>query len=244
VTVSYATVGAVSSAILASANGVATLGDDGKLSASQIPTSLSGAVIYKGTWNAATNNPTLANGIGNAGWEYAVTTGGTVNFGAGNITFSPGDYVIYSGTAWQQIPSTTIAAAGTLTGATLNSTVVTSSLTSVGTLTSLTVTNTINGTVTNGVVTSGSYSNPSWLTLSASKVGLDNVTNESKATMFTSPTFTGTATIPTILMASGGFSITQSGTKLLFKYNGTTIASMDSSGNIVSAANVTAYGTP
>ena len=42
------------------------------------------------------------------------------------------------------------------------------------------------------VVTGGSYSDPSWLTLTASKVGLGNVTNESKATMFASPTFTGT----------------------------------------------------
>jgi hypothetical protein len=75
-------------------------------------------------------------------------------------------------------------------------------------------------------------------------VGLGNVVNETKATAFTSPTFTGTATIPTILLASGGFSITQESTKLLFKYNGATIASMDSTGNIVSAANVTAYGTP
>ena len=75
-------------------------------------------------------------------------------------------------------------------------------------------------------------------------VGLGNVLNETKATAFTSPTFTGTATIPTILLASGGFSITQESTKLLFKYNGATIASMDSTGNIVSAANVTAYGTP
>jgi hypothetical protein len=80
--------------------------------------------------------------------------------------------------------------------------------------------------------------------VTATHVGLGNVTNESKATMFSSPTFTGTATIPTILMASGGFSITQESTKLVFKYNGTTIASMDSTGNIVSAANVTAYGTP
>jgi hypothetical protein len=48
--------------------------------------------------------------------------------------------------------------------------------------------------VTNGVVTTGSYSDPSWLTITATKVGLGNVTNESKATMFTSPTFTGTAT--------------------------------------------------
>ena len=75
-------------------------------------------------------------------------------------------------------------------------------------------------------------------------VGLGNVLNETKATAFTSPTFTGTATIPTILLASGGFSITQESTKLLFKYNGNTIASMDSTGNIVSAANVTGYGTP
>lgn len=51
------------------------------------------------------------------------------------------------------------------------------------------------GTVTNGVYTTGSYSDPTWLTISQSKVGLGNVTNESKATMFTSPIFTGHATI-------------------------------------------------
>jgi hypothetical protein len=59
-----------------------------------------------------------------------------------------------------------------------------------------------------------------------------------------SPAFTGTVTAPTILLASGGFSITQSGTKLLFKYNGTTIASMDNTGIITTAADVIAYGTP
>ena len=52
------------------------------------------------------------------------------------------------------------------------------------------------GTVTNGVYTTGSYADPTWITsLSASKVGLGNVTNESKATMFTAPTFTGTTTL-------------------------------------------------
>jgi hypothetical protein len=40
------------------------------------------------------------------------------------------------------------------------------------------------------------------------------------------------------------FTITESGGKLLFKYGATTIASLDSSGNFVSIANVTAYGTP
>lgn len=46
------------------------------------------------------------------------------------------------------------------------------------------------------VSTSSTYADPSWITsLSASKVGLGNVTNESKATMFTDPTFTGTTTL-------------------------------------------------
>jgi len=189
-------------ATIGASNGIAQLGSDGKLVSSQIPSSLSGAIVFKGTWNASTNTPTLADGSGTNGWEYAVSVGGTRNLGSGNITFTAGDYVIYNGTIWQQIPSSTIAAAGTLTGTTLNATVVTSSLTSVGTLTNLQVTNTITGsisgnagTVTNGVYTSSSYADPSWITsLAASKVGLGNVTNESKATMFASPTFTGTVT--------------------------------------------------
>ena len=40
------------------------------------------------------------------------------------------------------------------------------------------------------------------------------------------------------------FSIVQSGTKLLFKYGATTIASMDSTGVITSATNIVANGTP
>jgi hypothetical protein len=112
-----------------------------------------------------------------------------------------------------------------------------------------------------GDISSGSlYANPAWITsLAASKVGLGNVNNTSDANKpistatqtaldlkapLADPTFTGTVTAPTVLLASGGFSITQESTKLLFKYNGATIASMDSTGNIVSAANITAYGTP
>jgi hypothetical protein len=103
-------------------------------------------------------------------------------------------------------------------------------------------------TITTALGTKAPLANPTFTGtvsgITATMVGLGNVTNESKSTMFANPTFTGTVTAPTILLASGGFSITQSGTKLLFTYNGTTIASMDSTGNIVSAANITAYGTP
>jgi len=45
-------------------------------------------------------------------------------------------------------------------------------------------------------------------------------------------------------LATTNFSIEESGGKLVFKYGVTTIASMDSSGNLTTIANITAYGTP
>ena len=60
--------------------------------------------VYKGTWNATTNSPTLADGSGTAGWYYRCTTGGTVDFGHGNITFGVGDDANYNGTIWQRVP--------------------------------------------------------------------------------------------------------------------------------------------
>jgi plastocyanin len=115
-----------------------------------------GSIVYKGTWNASTNTPTLTNGVGTAGFQYAVSVAGTTNFGAGNITFAVGDYALYSGTVWQQIAAGGSAAAGSLTGTVLAANVVTSSLTAVGILTNLTVTNTITGSISGsaGTVTS------------------------------------------------------------------------------------------
>lgn len=54
---------------------------------------------------------------------------------------------------------------------------------------------------------------------------------------------TGTAASTPKLLTTN-FTIEESGGKLLFKYGATTIASMDSSGNLITIANVTAYGTP
>ena len=45
-------------------------------------------------------------------------------------------------------------------------------------------------------------------------------------------------------LVTTGFSIVESGGKLFFKYGATNIASLDSSGNFIALANVTAYGTP
>jgi hypothetical protein len=54
----------------------------------------------------------------------------------------------------------------------------------------------------------------------------------------------GVATVARSVSNSGGWSVTPSGTKLFFNYNGTNVASLDSSGNLICLANVTAYGTP
>lgn len=75
-----------------------------------------------------------------------------------------------TGTVWATITDQITAAANVLTGTTIASNVVYSSLTTVGTLTNLTVTNPIAGsitgnaaTVSNGVYTTSTYQNPTWL---------------------------------------------------------------------------------
>lgn len=55
---------------------------------------------------------------------------------------------------------------------------------------------------------------------------------------------TGNANGTVAKLATTNFSVEESGGKLVFKYGATVIASMDSTGNIISAANVTAFGTP
>jgi len=81
------------------ANGYASLDSAGKVPIAQLPSSI---MEYKGLWSAATNTPTLANGTGDTGDVYICSAAGSVNFGAGAITFAVGDYVIYSGSIWQR----------------------------------------------------------------------------------------------------------------------------------------------
>lgn len=93
----------LSTALLGANNGIATLDSGGKLTIAQLPTI---PTQYKGTWNATTNSPTLANGIGTVGDFYYTGTAGSINFGAGSITFAINDVVIYNGSIWQKVAST------------------------------------------------------------------------------------------------------------------------------------------
>jgi hypothetical protein len=89
--------------VAGAANGLATLDGSGRLPIGQLPIS---AMEYKGIWNASTNFPTLADGVGSTGDLYRVGTAGTQDLGSGNITFALGDYVIYNGTTWEKADTT------------------------------------------------------------------------------------------------------------------------------------------
>lgn len=127
--------------------------------------------------------------------------------------------------------------AGTnITGTTLASNVVSSSLTSVGTLANLTVTNPIAGTVQNGVVTTGTYADPTWITsLAGSKVTNAVLT-------------TDTGTVTNTMLANS--SITINGTSVSLGGSTTVTASADASAltgttlaSGVTASSLTSVGT-
>ena len=83
--------------------GVATLGVDGRLTTEQIPSSLTGAIVFQGGWNAFTNTPALSNGTGVTGYQYIVTVGGDRNLGAGNVVYVSGDTVTYGANIWNRV---------------------------------------------------------------------------------------------------------------------------------------------
>lgn len=83
------------------ANGYPSLDGAGKIPVSQLPSSV---LEYLGAWNASTNTPTLADGVGVSGSLYRVSVAGTQNLGSGNIVFFVGDFVIYNGSIWERSP--------------------------------------------------------------------------------------------------------------------------------------------
>jgi hypothetical protein len=98
------TAGVIGSLPINTSNGIPQLDVNGKILVDQLPNSI---MEYKGTWNAATNTPTLADGTGNQGDVYLCNVAGTANFGSGPIAFFVGDQVIYSGAIWQRASGAT-----------------------------------------------------------------------------------------------------------------------------------------
>lgn len=141
------------------------------------------------------------------------TTLATVNTNTGSFgssTAIPNFTVNGKGLITAASTSVVIAPAGTLSGTTLNSTVVTSSLTSVGTLANLTVTNPISGSITGNAATVTTNANLTGaVTSSGNATSLGSFTSSQLATALTDETGSGAvvfATSPSLTTAALGSS--------------------------------------
>ena len=61
-----------------------------------------GALNYKGTWNADTNTPTLASGVGTQGDYYVVSVSGATDLD-GITNWGVGDWATFNGSVWQRV---------------------------------------------------------------------------------------------------------------------------------------------
>ncbi len=85
--------------------GAATLDAGGTVPLSQLPASIQGGVSYQGTWNAATNVPTIVSSVGTQGYYYVVAVAGSTNIN-GIADWNVGDWIIFNGSTWQKIDNT------------------------------------------------------------------------------------------------------------------------------------------
>lgn len=62
-------------------------------------------VQYQGTWNAATNTPTLTSSVGVKGYYYVVDVQGNTNLN-GISDWKVGDWAIFNGSVWEKVDNT------------------------------------------------------------------------------------------------------------------------------------------
>jgi hypothetical protein len=65
-------------------------------------TNATGALNYKGTWDANANNPALASSVGTKGDYYVVGTAGSTNLN-GISNWGVGDLATFNGSVWQRV---------------------------------------------------------------------------------------------------------------------------------------------
>lgn len=196
-------------AIVGQANGIATLDGAGKIPTTMLTVA---AVEYRGTWNASTNTPTLADGTGSTGDLYRVSVAGTRNLGSGAIQFRVGDSVIYNGSVWER--SATGENVASVAG--LQGDVTSGALKTALSLDAVDNTSDANKPVSTATATALSGKEPtitagttsqwwrgdkSWQSIGKADVGLGNVENTSDASK---PVSTATATALSAKVDVGG----------------------------------------
>lgn len=97
---------------------------EGRLDAMEVDiAAVVGGMEYQGTWNASTNSPALANGIGTKGFYYKVSVAGSTTLD-GNSAWHVGDWAAFDGTTWDKIDNfeAVTSVAGRVGAVTLSST--------------------------------------------------------------------------------------------------------------------------
>ena len=92
----------IDNSLIGAPNGIAVLDSAGKILMTELPSVLTGAVVYQGIWNANTNSPTLSSGVGTKGQYYKVNIAGSTNIDGTN-SWSINDMIIFNGTRWDKI---------------------------------------------------------------------------------------------------------------------------------------------
>src|SRR5690625_4882033 len=98
-------IGAMDAALAGVAGGVAQLDASGTVPLSQI--NLEG-LAYKGLWDADSNTPTIADGVGEDADFYFASSSATTDLGSGPVEFIEGNIVIYFDGVWARLGSTQV----------------------------------------------------------------------------------------------------------------------------------------
>ena len=189
---------------------------------------ITGTLAFQGSWNASTNTPTLTSSVGTNGYYYIVSVAGTTNLN-GITDWQPNDWAIFNGSVWEKIDNTDlVTSVNSYTGAVVltNTDVGAPTYAGVGATGTWPISVTGNSaTVTNGVYTSGSYSDPTWITgLAGSKVTA--IPNSS----LTNSTISGISLGSNLANLTAGTNITFSSGST---YNGSTAITINASSTMV-----------
>ena len=68
---------------------------------------VTGSLNYKGTWDAATNNPTLTSSVGTKGDYYVVSVSGSTNLD-GITDWVVSDWCVFNGSVWQKVDNSEV----------------------------------------------------------------------------------------------------------------------------------------